>query len=148
MARLLGVAIKRRKYAEMELLQQVQLTPEAGLDGDYRGTPGKRQVTLMSLTDWNHVCTELGVDLPWYVRRANLLVDELPLFETKGALITLGDTVLEVTGETDPCERMEAFHPGLFAALATEWRGGVTCRVISGSQLALGMNVSIKMLTE
>lgn len=147
MATLLGIAIKRRKYAEMELLQQVVLTPEAGLEGDYRGAPGRRQVTLMSLADWNRACAELGSAQPWHARRANLLVDDLPLFNTKGALITLGSAVLEVTGETDPCERMEAVHPGLFNALAPQWRGGVTCRVISRGQLTVGMNVSLQLLS-
>ncbi|HEY0720644.1 MAG TPA: MOSC domain-containing protein [Gammaproteobacteria bacterium] len=148
MATLLGIAIKRRKYAPMELLPQVQLTPEAGLAGDYRGAPGKRQVTLLSLVDWQRTCGELGVDLSWQERRANLLVDELPLFETRGALITLGGAVLEVTGETDPCERMEAVQPGLFNALASAWRGGVTCRVREGGLLTLGMNVSIALRPE
>lgn len=141
MARLLGIAIKRRKYAEMELLPQAQLTPEAGIEGDYRGKPGKRQVTLLALSDWQRACSELGVELPWHLRRANLLVDELPLYQTTGMLITLGEVLLEVTGETDPCERMEAVHPGLFAALAREWRGGVTCRVRRGGLLAVGMEV-------
>lgn len=148
MATLLGIAIKRRKYAEMELLQQVQLTPEAGLAGDYRGAPGKRQVTLLSLADWQRACVELDIELPWHVRRANLLVDALPLFETKGSLITLGDAVLEVTGETDPCERMEAVRPGLFAALASQWRGGVTCCVRDGGLLTIGMDVSIESMPE
>jgi len=146
-ATLLGIAIKRRKYAEMELLPQVQLSPESGLAGDYRGAPGKRQVTLLSLADWNRACAELGIEQPWHARRANLLVDELPLFETKGALLTLGEAVLEVTGETDPCERMEAVQPGLFKALAQEWRGGVTCRVITGGLLTVGMNISLQLLS-
>lgn len=142
MATLLGIAIKRVKRAPMELLPQVQLSAACGLEGDYRGAPGKRQVTLLSLAAWQRACAELGVALPWQTRRANLLVDDLPLHETTGALITLGAAVLEVTGETDPCERMEAAHPGLFAALAPQWRGGVTCRVVEGGLLAVGMDVT------
>jgi MOSC domain-containing protein YiiM len=46
-----------------------------------------------------------------------------------------------VTGETDPCRRMEALHTGLFAALAKEWRGGVTCRVVKGGLLTVGETV-------
>ena len=42
---------------------------------------------------------------------------------------------LEVTGETDPCERMEEIQPGLFQALAPGWRGGVTCRNCSSMEL-------------
>lgn len=142
MAKLLGIAIKRAKRAPMELVQQIALTPERGLEGDHRGAPGKRQVTLLSLADWQRACRELNIELPWHARRANLLVDELPLDQITGMLISLGDAVLEVTGETDPCERMEAVHAGLFAALAKEWRGGVTCRVRRSGLLTVGMAVS------
>jgi MOSC domain-containing protein YiiM len=55
----------------------------------------------------------------------------------------LGDAVLEVTGETDPCERMEEAQAGLFQALAPEWRGGVTCRVIANGTIHVGMDIQL-----
>jgi MOSC domain-containing protein YiiM len=143
MARLLGIAVKPQRKGPVSLLDEAMLDLQAGVIGDWRGKPGKRQVTLMSLADWQAACDELGVALPWQTRRANLLVDELPLAHSTGARIVLGEAVLEVTGETDPCERMEEAQTGLFQALAPQWRGGVTCRVIAGGVIRVGMEVEL-----
>ena len=83
------------------------------------------------------------MELPWQTRRANLLVDALPLHRSTGVRIVLGEAVLEVTGETDPCERMEEAQPGLFQALAPDWRGGVTCKVLANGVIRVGMDVEL-----
>lgn len=127
----------------MLLCEQALIEPEYGLVGDCCGEPGKRQITLLSLDDWQAACAELGIELPWQARRANLLVDHLPLYHSTGSHIRLGDAVLEVTGETDPCERMEQAQTGLLRALAPDWRGGVTCRVLQSGAIHLGMTVEI-----
>lgn len=144
MAKLLGIAIKPAKFAPMQTLETGRLDRQQGVVGDKRSKPGKRQVTLMSLAAWQTACTGLGVELPWTTRRANLLVDDLPLKETTGSRLLLGDAVLEITGETDPCKRMEAAHAGLFDALLPDWRGGVTCRVLQGGELTIGMDVILE----
>tara|TARA_Y100000588_G_C14141524_1_gene876297 strand:- start:1158 stop:1283 length:126 start_codon:yes stop_codon:yes gene_type:complete len=40
-------------------------------------------------------------------------VDELDLMESTGNLIRIGDTVLEITGETLPCPRIDEQKQGL-----------------------------------
>jgi len=146
-ARLLGIAIRPEGTEAMQLLECGEITPEAGLAGDKRSRPGRRQVTLMSRADWLQACAELGVELEWTTRRANLLVDELPLYLSTGAFIHIGDVLLEITGETDPCARMEASHSGLFQALLPQWRGGVTCKVIRGGNFRCGDSVVLKPKT-
>ncbi len=141
MATLLGIAIRPYGETVMQELSQAEMTCERGVEGDSRGRRGKRQVTLMSLADWQAACNELEIDLHWVERRANLLVDALPLEQTRGQKIEIGEAVLEITGETDPCHRMESLHPGLFKALAKGWRGGVTCRVVRGALLTVGTGV-------
>ncbi|MDH5473673.1 MAG: hypothetical protein OEY87_06620 [Gammaproteobacteria bacterium] len=141
MAKLLGIAIKPQGETEMKLFDHAVLTVDSGVAGDSRGKPGPRQVTVLSLSAWNEACQELGVDLEWVNRRANLLVNDLPLYQSKGCYISLGNALLEITGETDPCARMEKVHHGLFNALAKNWRGGVTCRVLRGDNLIKGMPV-------
>jgi MOSC domain-containing protein YiiM len=143
MASLLGIAVKQQRKGPMSQQDEAMITTRAGVAGDWRGKPGKRQVTLMSLTDWQAACGELDVALPWQTRRANLLVDMLPLYRSTGSRIVLGEAVLEVTGETDPCERMEQLQPGLFQALVPAWRGGVTCRVIDNGVIHVGMEVAL-----
>jgi MOSC domain-containing protein YiiM len=143
MAKLLGIAIKPQGETVMHELSEVPLSCERGVEGDCRGKPGKRQVTLLSLADWQAACNELGIERHWTDRRANLLVDALQLENTVGQHVHIGDAVLEITGETDPCHRMENLHPGLFKALAKQWRGGVTCLVVEGGVLALGQEVEL-----
>jgi MOSC domain-containing protein YiiM len=140
-ARLLAIAIKPHGEQGMRELTAAQLGGAHGVEGDSRGQPGPRQVTLLSLADWQAAGDELGIVLPWTGRRANLLVDALALQQQVGAQIHIGEAVLEVTGEADPCRRMEALHPGLFAALAKGWRGGVTCRVVRDGPLVVGAEV-------
>ena len=55
----------------------------------------------------------------------------------------IGDLQLEITGETDPCARMEEQVSGLRQALTPDWRGGVTCRVRSSGRIAVGDAVSL-----
>ena len=102
------------------------------------GRRGDRQVTMLAREDWQKACGLLGATLPWTLRRANLLVEGIALAESAGTRVRIGDLVLEVTGECGPCTRMDEQHEGLTAVLQPEWRGGVTCRVVSGGRIAVG----------
>ncbi|MEL6209012.1 MAG: MOSC domain-containing protein, partial [Pseudomonadota bacterium] len=58
-------------------------------------------------------------------------------------VVQVGDVQFEVTGQTWPCKRMEEAQTGLLKALAKDWRGGVTCRVLVPGEIAVGDPVSI-----
>ena len=81
--------------------------------------------------------------LPWITRRANLYVEGVERPRAIGAQITIGDVVLEVTQETDPCQLMERAQAGLYQALKPDWRGGVCCRVVQGGEIGIGERVRI-----
>ncbi len=139
MIELRGIAIRARPKAPMEARERTLVTPEKGVEGDFRGKPGKRQVTVLSRESWARACAELGEELPWMTRRANLFISGLEFLpEHVGSTLHFGDLVLEITRETDPCERMNEARPGLRAALDPDWRGGVCCRVIAGGEIGLG----------
>ncbi|HYE00444.1 MAG TPA: MOSC domain-containing protein [Alphaproteobacteria bacterium] len=135
---LLAIARRARPKAPMAVLDRAEIDPAFGVRGDARGKPGRRQVTLLSAEAWAEACAALGIRLPWTLRRANLLVSGLALAGTAGRRLRIGPVVLAVTGETDPCRRMDAQFPGLAAALAPDWRGGVTCRVVAGGRVQAG----------
>jgi MOSC domain-containing protein YiiM len=139
--RLLAIARREKSRGPMEELDSVDLTPEAGVAGDLRGRPGLRQVTILARDAWAAACAELGSDLSWTTRRANLFVDGLGLEATTGRHLRIGGARLEITGQTDPCARMEEQHPGLRRALEAAWRGGVTCRVLTGGAVQRGDEV-------
>ena len=133
----------------METVDHVDVTVAEGVHGDFRGSlkpdRNKRQVTVIAAESWRDALHDLGASVPWEQRRANLLVEGLALEETTGARIIFDSgLVLEVTGECDPCTRMEEIAPGLKAALLPFWRGGVTTRVIESGPIRVGEQVRIE----
>ena len=140
---MLGIARKTEKYAAMVEVRNATVSLAAGVEGDYRGAlrATNRQVTVMSAEAWRRACDDLGTEIPWTIRRANLLVEGLDFEETIGGRIEIGDVVLEVAMETAPCHRMDEQHQGLTGALKPDWRGGVCCRVVSGGAIAVGDGV-------
>jgi len=147
--RLIGIARRVRPRAHMEEVAAVDVAAGAGLDGDHKGLKfPRRGVTILSREAWEAAIADLAdlagpVPLAWTVRRANLLVEGVRLPQAKGAIVKVGPLLLEVTAETFPCSRMEASHRGLLRALAPDWRGGVTCRVLEGGPIAIGDGVAI-----
>ena len=147
--RLIGMARRDTKRAPMETLERGSIGVDFGLEGDFRGLrrPGKearRQVTVLAREGWEAACADLGRDLPWTTRRANLLVEGIALPRRAGEILAIGDVRLEVSVEVEPCERMEEAAPGLQAAMRSDWRGGVGCRVLQGGDIALGDEIRIE----
>jgi MOSC domain-containing protein YiiM len=141
---LLDIAFRPKSRATMQTKTETMVSKVAGVEHDFRGKPGKRQVTVLSLEQWQLACEELGTTLPWTVRRANLLVDGVSFDSSMtGQQIKIGQLILLVTGETDPCPKMDAQHQGLTQALTPDWRGGVCCRVIADGRVKVGDQLSI-----
>jgi len=135
--RLLGIAVRERSRAPMRTIEAAAVADATGVADDSRGR-GKRPVTLLSREAWERACRDAGADLPWTTRRANLLVEGVDLAGSAGRRLRVGEVLLEIFEEVDPCARMEAAHPGLRAALAPEWRGGAGCRVLRPGTLRVG----------
>jgi MOSC domain-containing protein YiiM len=146
MARLLGIGRKANKRATVEELDEAEVHLDFGVDGDWRGKTGRRQVTIMTRASWQAACDQVGKDLPWTVRRANLLVDDLDLRDSEGGQIRVGNVCLEVVEETKPCQRMDEQVPGLTDALRPDWRGGVCCRVITAGRISIGDAVEMALV--
>jgi len=143
MAQLLGIAIREKKRSAMQQLRSAEVSLETGIANDFRGKPGKRQVTVLSQEAWQTACAEAGVELPWTERRANLLIAGLDLEGRAGSVLIIGAVKLMITRETDPCQRMEEAQPGLYKAMATAWRGGVCCQVLEAGQINVGDEVEL-----
>jgi MOSC domain-containing protein YiiM len=147
--RLLGIARHARPRGPMETLDQVDVGLATGIHGDFRGAlkPGrnKRQVTVMAVEAWEAALRELGATVPWAQRRVNLLVSGIDLYDTTRArLVFDGGLVLEITGECDPCSRMEEVAPGLKAVLLPRWRGGVCAIVREEGRIGVGTQLRME----
>lgn len=144
MGRIAGIARHARSRGPIETIDRARISIAGGIAGDLRGArkpggTGRRQVSLIEAGDWAAAMAEVGHNLPWWHRRANLLVEGLDLPQRPGTLLAIGDdVVLEITVECDPCTRMEEIAPGLRAALTPDWRGGALARVIREGEIALG----------
>jgi MOSC domain-containing protein YiiM len=150
MGRIAGIARHDRPLGSMENLDSAELIEGQGVAGDFRGTrkagsTGQNGVVLIEAADWMAAVEECGADVPWFERRANLLVDGLDIPQQPGARLRIGPEVLvEITQECAPCERMEALHPGLRAALEPDWRAGARARVLRGGEISVGDEIRIE----
>ena len=147
--RLIGIARRDRPHGPMEVLDHVAIGIDTGVHGDHRGAirPGRsnrRQVTILMAEDWLAAVADLGIPVSWEQRRANLLVEGVTLPREEGARLRIGDALFEITGECDPCRRMDAVADGLQLALRPGWRGGQAARVIDGGAIAIGDEVEVE----
>ena len=133
----LALALRPEKGGAMTLAESITLTPENGVIGDH-GTSQRRQVTLLDEAAWQSACSEIGIELDWTVRRANVLVQGLDLPSLFNQQIRVGTALVEVIGEVTPCHFMDAAKPGLEAALTPDWRGGVYTKVIEKGTVSCG----------
>lgn len=140
---LAGIARREKKLAPMEALESAEIGADTGVANDSRGKAGKRQVTLLSTRDWQAACNEVGQEVAWTTRRANLLIDDFDLPKEAGRIVAIGDVRLRTTIEIGPCSRMDEQCPGLTEALMPNWRGGVGCEVIQGGAVKIGDAVSV-----
>ena len=134
----------------METLERIAVTVPEGLHGDFRGARAatrperKRQVSLLEAESWRAAMAETGAFLEWWHSRRNLLLDGANLPRAAGTRLRVGEgLVIEITGECDPCERMDALHEGLRAALIPDWRGGFVGRVVEDGEISVGDEVRI-----
>lgn len=138
---IIGLAITPKIMALMEERDHADVSIEAGIAGDARGTKSRRQISILFEQDWIDAVAETGDPMHWMERRANVYVTGMRSPQKEGGMFTIGDVTLEVVMETDPCEVMEGKRTGLIEAMTPDWRGGVCCKVISGGSMKLGDNV-------
>ncbi len=147
MPKLIGIATHTQPKGAVIQHQSIQITLKTGLENDYRGqSDPQKQVTLLSAKTWNNICQNLGVNLDWSARRANLLVDDIDFSEGEtliGHQVQVGKILLEITAETDPCARMDELHLGLKNALTPNWFGGVRCKVLKAGTIQLGDKIHL-----
>ena len=133
--------VKRAHKGQMDQVVEAVLDDRGIVDNADRG--GRRQVTLISSEAWAAACDVLGEDIDPVTRRANVLVSGVDLENTRGHVLRIGDTELEITTETVPCRLMDFFHDGLMGALKPEWRGGVSARVRTTGPIHVGDPVAV-----
>jgi len=149
--RLVGVAGREKRLAPMVERTRGRITCEAGREGDQKGVKFRlREITVLALEQWQEALAELSaqsedgdVQLPWTVRRANLLIEGIALPRARGGIVRIGPVKLEATYPTQPCRRMDKAYPRLLKALHPDWHGGITTRVMEPGEVRIGDDIEV-----
>jgi MOSC domain-containing protein YiiM len=136
-----AIWLKRAHRGPMDPRESATLVEGKGLEGNV-GRSSRRQVTIIEREIWEALMRETGATAPPSTRRANLMVSGIQLVDTRKRVLRIGDTRLEIAGETKPCERMEEAVPGLGAAMYPDWRGGAFAKVLTGGTIHVGDTVA------
>lgn len=135
--RLEAIWIKRAHRGPMDSVLTARLIAGRGLVGN-ADQGRRRQVTLIERERWDQLMMELEAAVPAAARRANLMVSGMRLANSRDRVIRIGGSRLRVAGETQPCDRMDEALPGLRAATALDWGGGVFAEVLDDGEIKVG----------
>ena len=131
--------IARVKETPSDPVQQATAISNQGLEGDRSCKPGAiRQVLVMDKETLDEF------DLRPGQIKENITTTGLDLAQTKaGQVLFIGDQVtMELVGECEPCEKMDAIRSGLQQRL--DHRRGMLAVVINGGPIAVGDSVRIE----
>ena len=99
-------------------------------------------MTLVSLERWEELMKQVGGNLDPGARRANLVLSDVNLENSRGRVLCIGPSRLLIAGETRPCEQMEQAAPGLQRAMRERWGGGAYAEVLTAGTVSVGDKVS------
>lgn len=137
MAKLEAIWIKRARRGKMDPVQRAELIAGKGIVGN-ANQGGRRQVTIIEKEVWAERTAQVGATLDPSMRRANLMVSGIDLLKSRGRTLRIGECILEIAGETRPCERMEEAAPGLRDAMRANWGGGAFAMIVKGGTINVG----------
>lgn len=135
--KVLSIAVRTVQGGAMKEVPHASACVDGGLEGDI-AVSASRGITFISAEQWRQVTGELGADLAWHMRRANVLVETASLGQFIGKSVRVGEVELKITDETRPCALMDQLHQGLRAALVPDCRGGVHGRVLRAGRIRVG----------
>jgi MOSC domain-containing protein YiiM len=125
----------------MDPVSRAAVIAGRGIVGD-ANQGSTRQVTILSDKGWIEVTRAPGTPDP-IVRRANLLVSDVDLVNSRNKILRIGSVRIRLLGETRPCERMEEAKAGLQQAMSVPYGGGAYGEVLDDGEIAIGDRVTL-----
>lgn len=137
------IGIRAERRANVESVNEIQVDVDGGLSGDhYSKNGGKRQITLMQAEHIEAVEKMLDRTVDPGSLRRNIVISGINILAFADRKFSLGEVVLEMTGQCFPCSRMEEnIGPGAYNAM--RGHGGITAMVIKGGTLRVGDEVRL-----
>lgn len=133
--------IKRAKLGPMDPVDAARLRTNRGLVGN-ANQGGRRQVTIIEAERWAEHIAAIGTAIDPSRRRANLLVQDCALADSRGKVLRIGSVRLQIAGETKPCHQMDEVQQGLQAVMRPNWGGGAFAIVLDDGEIAVGDSVT------
>lgn len=137
MAVLDAIWIKRVRRGKMDPVATANMRAGHGIVGN-ANVGGRRQVTIIEREVWAHHMALHNATLDPSTRRANLMVSECPLADSRGRVLRIGPCRIRILGETKPCEQMEEALPGLRDTMYANWGGGAFGEVLDDGTITVG----------
>ncbi len=131
----------------LEQVEAVDLVAGKGIQGDRRyfaklsrdtGAPTRRQVSLIEREQLEDHASKLGIkELPPGAVRSNVETTGVRLLPLLGKEIQVGEAILLLYSQRDPCARMDALCPGLREQMM-HGRQGVLAEVRRAGKIRVG----------
>ena len=136
----LGIAVS--KLSPMDQVNKIELITGQGIVGDRHlrtdGTRSKRQILLMDI----ETLIEFGLSERDIKENITVQGIDFSLIRS-GNIVRIGkDVVLEITGDCEPCSRMDELRSGLKNAI--DGRRGMLAYVKSGGTISSGDSVTVE----
>jgi MOSC domain-containing protein YiiM len=142
--RVAAVHVAKATRLPMRSVEQVEVEAGRGIVGDrYHGTR-HRHVTVQSATALAEAAVVFGRDVPAALTRRNLTLTHGVVPRDPGALIRIGDVLLEVVRVAAPCKLLDDTI-GAGAQEALRRRGGSVCRVLESGTITVGDPVDLEV---
>ena len=139
-----SIARQKSESVDMEELFAGEISVDIGIKGDKSDLSTAGEVVVLSKESWIKVLHETETELPWLAHGANLLIKGFEFLPTDvGRTLRIGEAVLEINRESDPCHHLQEQAPEIYEALQVGWRGGVVCKVLRSGDIQTGDDVAI-----
>ncbi len=132
-----AIWIKRAKLGPMDARESARMVAGKGLEGN-ADQGRKRQITIIEKEVWAEHMNILGGEVDPSARRANLMVSNFPLAESRKKILRIGNCRIRIWGETKPCERMDEALMGLQAQMRPDWGGGAFGIALDDGEIHVG----------
>jgi MOSC domain-containing protein YiiM len=134
--------VAKGRRLPMRAVGHVDVETQAGIVGDRYHGSRHRQVSVQSLDDLLVASEVFGSPVPPGLTRRNITVRGGSVPRDPGALLRVGDVVLEVVRVAAPCKLLDDTI-GAGAQQALRHRGGSICRVLQGGTIRVGDPVTL-----
>ena len=141
---LVWIGIRPVRKVKLIALNEVAIIAGEGLAGDHFSvkSSNKREVTLIQQEHIDAVGSYLSTTIAPELLRRNLVTKGINLLALKDKQFSIGETILQYTGECQPCSRMEEnLGPGGYNAM--RGHGGITASIVQDGMIRLGDKIQV-----